>query len=199
MPFNLISESLLGKVRCSLLSVFYIHSERRYYMRQLVRLTGLGHGSIQRELAHLVSIGLITKSQNDNQISYHANTDSPIYNDLKNILIKTSGITDLIMSSLLTIDNIDYAFIYGSYAKGDFKADSDIDVMVIGDVEFDLVVNCLIMLQDQINREINPTVFTITELRDRINKNEHFISTVMRSPKIMLLGIEDELRTMAGV
>jgi len=137
------SESLFGHTRSAVLSMLYGHAGQAFYLRQLVRAVGTGHGAIQRELKRLTDMGLIVRRSQGNQVLFQANTQSPIFPEIKSLITKTVGIHDVIRSSLASLGTeIRIAFIYGSVARQQERANSDVDLMVLGDAPFGEVVSC---------------------------------------------------------
>lgn len=186
-----LGSMLLGKTRLSILSLLLLQPERKLYLRQILRLSGAGQGAVQRELAQLAQAGILTKTREANLTYYQANQMSPIYGDLKGLVEKTAGIAGFLRTALLPLaKNIEHAFIYGSVARGEERADSDIDLMVIGDVSFFDVVSAVSSMQASLGREVNPTVFTPAEVKDRLAQGDHFLTRVMREPRTNLIGGE---------
>ena len=196
---NKLSEILFGKTRQAVLSLLYGHADESFYLRQIVRVAGGGMGAVQRQINTLVDAGLVTRMHKGKQIYYRANASSPVFGELKSIIIKTSGVGDILKIALATMDQeIDCAFIYGSIARGNEKAASDVDVFIIGRVAFTDVVAALSPAQDTLGREINPTVYPASEFREKIAKKNHFIKSIMAGEKIYLIGDEHELKKLAA-
>jgi len=196
---NKLSEILFGKTRQAVLSLLYGHADESFYLRQILRVVGGGMGAVQRQINALVDAGLVTRIHKGKQIYYQANIQSPIYGELKSIIIKTAGIGDILKIALAPLtQQIDCAFIYGSVARGTEKADSDVDVIVVGDIPFSDVVSALSHAQDTIGREINPTVYPPGEFRAKLLKKNHFIKTILAGEKIYLIGDDHELKRLAA-
>jgi len=190
--------ALFGKARLAILGLLFSHADESFYLRQIVRIVGAGQGAVQRELGNLVRSGLVKRTSQGKQVYYQANRGSPVFADLRGLIIKTAGVADVLRGALAPLaDRIDLAFVYGSIARGTEKSDSDIDVMVIGGVEFGEVVAALSQTQDQLNRETNPSVFSMAEIRSRIQEKDHFVTSVLREPRITLIGDDSELGTVA--
>lgn len=189
---------LFGKVRRAILSVLFGHADEAFYLRQIVRTTGFGLGPIQRELKQLTQCGIIRRSVRGRQVYFQANLDSPIFPELKSLIIKTAGIGDTLRAALAPIaGQLEVAFIYGSIARGEEGPRSDIDLLVIGDIAFaDVVVN-LQAAQKLLGREIFPTVYPPDEFRAKMRAKHHFLTSVLKGPKIYLIGDENELRRLA--
>lgn len=198
MGSELISDQfasgLFGKTKRAVLALLLTNSEESFYLRQIVRSAEVGQGAVQRELQHLTEAGLLLKRRQGHQVFYQANRDSPIFNELKTILVKTAGAGDVLRDSLLGLKNqVAAAFLYGSFAKGKDRPASDLDVAVVGDVTFEEVVSHLRSAQEKLGREINPTVYTSDEFQKKLKAKHHFVSALIEGPKIMLIGDEREL------
>jgi len=186
---SLLGSLLLGKTRLSILSLLFSQPERRLYLRQIIRLAGAGQGAVQRELAHLVRAGILTRTREGNLAYYQVNRAVPVFEELRGIVQKTAGIPDLLRVALLPLsDSIQQAFLYGSTARGTEHAESDIDLMVIGNVSFFDVVSAVSPLQKTLGREINPTVFTSDEFEKRLAARDHFLSQVMQDERVDVIG-----------
>ena len=186
---SLLGSLLLGKTRLSILSLLFSQPERRLYLRQIIRLAGAGQGAVQRELARLVRAGILIKTREGNLAYYQVNRAVPVFEELRGIVQKTAGIADLLRVALLPLsDSIQQAFLYGSTARGTEHAESDIDLMVIGDVSFFDVVSAVSPLQETLGREINPTVFMTDEFEKRLAARDHFLSQVMQDERVDVIG-----------
>ena len=194
-----IAAGLFGKVRQGVLALFYGRPEQSLYLREIVRAVGLGQGAVQRELARLTAAGLLVRTRKGNQVYYQANRESPVFGELKSLLVKTAGIADVLRNALAPLaEQIKVGFIYGSFANGEEKAESDIDLMVIGNVRFKEVTANLKKAHESLGREVNATVYPVSELREKIHARHHFLYSVLKSPKIFLLGDEFVLRRLAA-
>lgn len=193
-----LASALFGATRLSILSLLFINDTESFYLREIMRILGKGRGSVQRELANLTYAGVILRFERGNQVFYQANKDSPIFSDLKSLLVKTAGMSDVIRASLSDLeDKIRVAFIYGSFADGTDTAQSDVDIFVIGDISLREVVSRLRDAQVTIGREINPTTYSAGEFREKLQAGHHFVSSIYGTSKIFLVGNEDELKGLA--
>ena len=189
---------LFGKTRRHLLAWLYGHSDERFYLRQLVRLTGAAQGAVQRELQLLSRAGLVTRTVDGRQVYFQANRESPVYPELQQLLLKTVGAVDLIRQALMPIaPSIQVAFIYGSAAKGTVRAASDIDLAVVGSTSFTDVVSALADAQHRLGRDVNPTVYPVDEFRKKVRAGHHFLTTILREPKVFIIGSDHELVRLA--
>jgi predicted nucleotidyltransferase len=191
--------SLFGHTRSALLAMLYGHADQSFYLRQLVRAVGTGHGALQRELKHLTDMGLIVRTVQGNQVLYRANSQSPIFSEIKSLISKTVGIRDVIRSALASLGSeIQIAFVYGSVARQRERASSDVDLMVVGNAPFSDVVSALGPAQKALGREINPTVFPVSEFRSKLAAGNHFLRSVMKEKRLIVLGNENELAELVS-
>ncbi len=195
---NKLGTTLFGKTRRAVLALLYSHPDESFYLRQLARMTAVGMGSLQRELKQLSEAGIIQRSEIGRQIFFKANPDCPIYPELRDLIIKTFGVADVLRQALAPLaDTILVAFIFGSMVSGEINQSSDLDVMVIGDISFADVVSALSPVQEVLSREINPAVYPPGEFKEKLSADQHFIKSVLSSPKIFLIGNKNELDELA--
>ncbi len=198
VEINKLGSTLFGKTRRAILALLYSHPDEAFYLRQIARMTGVGMGALQRELKQLTEAGIITRSVIGQQAFFKANPDCPVYRELRDIVVKTFGVADILAEALSSLaDKIKAAFIYGSVAGDQFNQSSDVDVMVIGDISFADVVSSLSPVQEVLSREINPSVYPPEEFKTRLSEKQHFIKSVMNSPKIFIVGNKNELEELA--
>ena len=194
---NGLSTILFSKARRAILSLLYGHADESFYLRQIVRATDIGLGPVQRELKQLTDADIIRRTVRGRQVYYQANSESPVFPELKSLVTKTAGIGDTLRSTLAPLtDRISIALIYGSIAHGEEKKTSDIDLLIVGNVTFSEVVTKLQIAQETLGREINPTVYPIAEFKSKLAGNHHFLKNVLSGPKIFLIGDENELDRM---
>lgn len=183
-----------SKVRVEILSVFFMNPERELYMRQVERLTGEDYKNISMELRNLKEIGLLSSRKKGNLKYFSLNKKFVIFEELKSILMKTKGAVGILRQAVSTKRDIDYAFLYGSFATGEERAESDIDVMIIGRISLEEVLTSIRGPEEKLSREINVSLYELHEIRKRVKDDDPFIMEVLRGSKIMLVGDEDELR-----
>ncbi|MBU1206815.1 MAG: nucleotidyltransferase domain-containing protein [Proteobacteria bacterium] len=194
-----LSAALFGKTRRAVLALFYTNPDESFYLRQAIRAIGLGQGTVQRELTRLTEAGLLVRFVKGHQVYYQANRQSPIFSEMKSLIVKTAGVGDILRVALNDfLDRILLAFIYGSLAAETHKATSDVDLMVVGDLSFAEIAAALHPAQEKLSREVNPTVYSIAEFRKKLQTGHHFINTVIREPKIFLIGDEGELKKLGA-
>jgi len=190
-----LSNVLFSKTRQNVLALLYGQPDRSFHTNEIIRLTGSGTGSIQRELDKLSSAGLITVEAIGNQKRYAANRTSPLFSELRGIVLKTFGLADVLQEALSPIiSQIHIAFIYGSIAKQEDTAYSDIDLMLVSDsLTYADLFKLLEEVQVQLGRSIHPTFYSLSEWKRKREANNNFLNQVMVQPKIFLIGTEDEL------
>ncbi len=194
-----LSAALFGQTRRAILALLYGHSDQSYYLRQLVRSAGLGLGAAQREVKRLSDAGIIRRTVRGNQVFYQANPDCPIFGELKGLMVKTTGVADVLRAALAPLAaRLKVAFIYGSVAKLAQRNGSDVDVMVVGEPAFGEVVSALGSAQETLAREINPTVYSPAEFRSKLKAGHHFLTAVVGGEKLFLIGDEHELARLGA-
>lgn len=189
---------LFGKTRQALLSLLYTHADESFFLEQLIQAAALGRGTVQRELAFLARAGIVRRMVRGRQVYFQANSDCPVYAELKGLVVKTAGVADALRAALAPLAaRIRVAFVYGSVARGEERRASDIDVMVIGEVSFAEAAEALGRAQEMLRREINPSVYPSAEYRAKLAAKHHFLSSVLKGEKIFLIGDERELARLA--
>jgi len=186
-----------SKVRIELLSTFFLHPEKSFYLRELERITGEDYKSISTELRNIESIGLLTSSKSGNLKYFSLNPGFLIYPELKSIFFKVRGASGLLKQALSESKDIRYAFLYGSFAAGTENGKSDIDLMVIGKMRLEDLLKRLRAPEKLLGRDINPSLFQLSEMKRRLKDHDPFVGRVMADLKVMLIGDEDELRRLA--
>jgi predicted nucleotidyltransferase len=189
-----LAETLFSDYRRRILALLLLRSEENFHVREISRLTGVPAGSLHRELKLLTDAGLLSRQAMGNQVRYHAERDCPIFHELAGIFRKTSGLADIIRSALQPLSpDITAAFIFGSVAKGEERATSDVDVCVIGAASFTDVVLTLADMNQKLGREINPVVMPYEQFTAKLAAGEQFATRIMSEPKLFLIGNEHEL------
>jgi len=152
-------------------------------------LTGVSPGSLHRDLRNLAEMGLLLRQETGRQVYYRANPQCPIFEELTGLLRKTAGLVDVIREALLPLaDKVEMAFVYGSMARGEEHAHSDVDVMLVGDLEFSEVVLALSDTQTTLRREVNPTVLSRAEFDSKRQQADSFVAQVWRGSKLWVVG-----------
>lgn len=190
-----IADALFGKTQQAVLGLLFGQPQRSFYLREIVSEAGGGASQVQQELAQLSAAGLVTREPRGNQVWFRANPDSPVFGELKSLIAKTSGIADVVRSALTPFARqIEAAFIYGSVARGEHDAVSDVDLLVVGSLAPSRLAPVQFALRERLGRPVRLVVYSPSELRGHADAREHFVINVLRQPKIWLLGSEAELK-----
>ena len=192
----MLAEILSSRIRVEIFRLLFGADNAALHMREIERKSGFTIGTVQRELHKLVKLDLIKKTKDGNRTYYQANKGNPIYQDIFNIVQKTVGSIFLLKEALSQSTEIEFAFIFGSFAAGKENSHSDIDLMVIGNLGLRNVVSLLSGISEKTGREINPHVLGTTDLKKRIESKDHFITNLINSKKLFIIGEEDEFRKL---
>jgi predicted nucleotidyltransferase len=184
-----------SRARAEIFKLLFENVESELYLRELGRRSGLSVGSIQQELAHLLEAGLVKPRKDGNRLYYRANTEHPLFPEIRSLVEKTVGFREILRKAL-TDPEVHGAFIFGSVASGKAKPESDLDLFVVGDLGLRRLTKLLSGMSERIGRVINPHVMNSQELSRRVLGKNHFISSLMASQKIFLIGDENEFKRM---
>jgi len=175
-----------SKAREKILQLFFSDSNKRYYLRELEKILDISVGNIRRELLSLEKIGLFKRQEEGKRVYYFLNKDSALFEDFKNIVFKTIGVEGTLRKELEKIKGIKQAFIFGSFAKNKENSLSDIDLMVIGEVDEDLLISKISKLENLFKREINYHLIDEEEWKEK-SKKDSFVKNIINNPKIKII------------
>ena len=192
-------ETILGsKLRSKVLGWLFTHPDEPYFVRQLTTLLKEDSTNVSRELARLAKTGILTSTTKGKHKYYQANRQSPLFDELHGLAIKTMGVADILRAALSpSTELIRAAFIFGSIASGKEDKSSDVDLMVIGEISFDEVVSLLSGAEEKLGREINSVVYPVAEFKKKMKEDHHFVKAVLGGEMIFLIGDEAELAKLA--
>ena len=197
---NGLGDLLFGRTRGAILALLYGRADQSFYTRQIAREVDASVGAVQRELENLSKVGLIIRSSVGSQVFYQANRNAPIFREMQALVNKTIGIFSVLRSALHPLaKRVLVAFVYGSVAREEETAQSDVDLMVVGKATLDEILSRLSSVEKNIGRPINPTVYSVEEFKSKLASGNHFLTAVLKGQKEFLLGDEDELRKVGGV
>jgi predicted nucleotidyltransferase/DNA-binding HxlR family transcriptional regulator len=194
---NRLAELLSSRARAEIFRLLFSGAGEELHVREIERRSGLNDSTLRQELRKLVRLELVQSRRDSNRVYYRAKTESPLYPEIRNLVLKTSGLADVLKSALMD-KRIRVAFVFGSIASGEEKAGSDVDLMVIGQLGLRDLSRLLSGIEEKIGREVNPHVLREEEFRKRIRAKEHFVSSIMDIPKIFIIGSQRELEAMGG-
>jgi len=192
-----LADALFTKTQKNVLQILYGRADRSFYTKEILRMTGMGVHTIKRELDRMVEAGILTLNSVGNQKHYQANPACPLYEELISIVKKTVGVVDVLREALEPLKkDIQVAFVYGSMAKGQEKAESDIDLMLIGNkLSYTELMGLLIPAQEVMKRPVNPTVYSREEFENKVQQGNHFLERVLEQDKLLIIGNVDDIGT----
>lgn len=187
-------EQLLGsRLRARVIGWLFTHTDERFYVRQLTKLLGEDSTNVSRELARLESLGILLSTRSGQQKYYRANPNSSLFDELKSVAAKTTGAVDVIRRALEDHrETVQAAFVFGSFARQQQTADSDIDVMIIGDVNEVALQASISRTESELRRTINYSLLSRSEYQEQLAREEGFLFTVLKGPKLMVMGALDD-------
>ena len=184
-----------SRVRAKLISHLFANPSKRFFARQLEGILNESQGNISRELSRLQSLGIISVEREGRQKFYKANDECPIFAELRGIVIKTTGLADVLRNVLAPLARkIGAAFVYGSMASGEAGPQSDVDLMVIGDIDEMKLHTAVSKAEQRLGRMVNYTLLNRAEFQKRRKERSGFLSRALRGAKIMIIGSADEIR-----
>lgn len=194
-----ITHYLLGQTRSSVLSALFLHPDKSLHVRELARVTGVSPGSLHRELRALSDLGLLLRQEVGRQVHYQANPQCPVFAELAGLLRKTVGVADVLRDVLTPLgEKVVLAFVFGSVAAGTEHAGSDVDLLLLGSAGFADVALALADVQATLGREVNPTPMSMQDFARKLAEGDGFARSVVASPKIWLIGDEDDFAKLVA-
>ncbi len=182
-----------------MLKLLLLNADQRFYLREIALRTGQAIRAVQLEVARLEASGLLTYEVEGTRKYYRANRQAPVFPELRSLLMKTVGLGDLLRAHLhQAAGEITLAFLYGSFARGDDKATSDLDLLVVGSISARALSKVLAPARESLAREINPVLLTDAEFKRRLTQGDHFLHAILTEPKTLLIGGQDDLERLAG-
>lgn|SRR5262245_47586989 len=188
-----LNRLLSSRVKAEVFRLLFGPTVRELHVREIARQAHLNDATVRQELKRLAGMRLVAVRRDGNRAYYRAETDNPLYRDIRNLVLKTTGLVDVLRQALTRKPGIQAAFVFGSLAEGTEKPNSDVDLMVIGSMTLRQLSTLLDAPASKLGREINPHALTPEEFVQRKRSGEHFLSTVLRAPKLFVIGTEDEL------
>jgi len=183
--------------RVALLSKMMMKPDRSFFIRELSRELKIPYSMLYKEEKNLVSLGILTEEKRGKVTLVSVNKKLPYFAEIRRLMTKTTGLADLMKSALSGLRGIRYALIYGSFASREESESSDIDLLVIGDVDEEKVLNAISETEKEVEREINYILWSEKEFMKRVKSKHHLLTDIVSKPLIMLIGEEDEFRRTA--
>jgi len=194
---NALSQILSSRTRAEIFKLLFGTQEEELHIREIQRRSHLNDSTIRQELTKLLKLDLVIDRKDSNRVYFRANKSNPLYPDIRNLVLKSVGLIDVLRDALKD-KRIQIAFIFGSISEGREKSESDVDLFVIGSLGMRNISSLLSGTADKIGREINTHVMTQDEIKKRYSIKDHFIDSVIKLKKLFIIGTEDELKAMVG-
>jgi uncharacterized protein len=190
--------SLFPKTKQKILSFLFLHPDQKYYLMEIAHGTKVSRGTLHRELKPLVMDGILQSERKNKQVFYFVNRTGPLYEELRRIIYKSFGVSEIIKKALKPLKpKPTAAFIYGSVARFEDNSNSDIDLMIIGDVDFKNINKQVSLAESELGRKINPTIYPIEEFQQKLVASNHFLVSVLETPLIFIVGDFSVIRKLA--
>jgi predicted nucleotidyltransferase len=188
-----LTRLLSSRVKAEVFRLLFGPDTRELHVREIARQAKLNDATVRQELKRLAGLHLVALRRDGNRAYYRAETNNPLYPDIRGIVLKTSGLIDILRQALGKKPGIRLAFVFGSVASGGEKPGSDIDLMVVGSVSLNQLSKWLSGVASDVGRKIKPHVFAPQEFARRRQERDHFVTSVLDAPKLFVIGTEDEL------
>ena len=189
---SMLPDILSSRARAEIFRLLFGVSSQELHMRELERRSGLALGTIQQELKKLEGMELLVARKDGNRVYYSANNAHPLYEDIRSLVLKTSGLIEVLREAL-SRRSVAAAFVFGSVARGEEGAKGDVDVMIVTDAGLKAVSGWLSGVSEKLGREVNPHVLEAGEFKRRRKSGDHFLLRVLDSPRLFVVGDDDEL------
>ena len=192
---KLTSKIFGSRIRAEILGWLFTHPEESFFVRQMALILKEDPTNVSREMARLEDLGILRSKRSGNLKHFQTNRECPFFEELKGLVLKTSGVAGRLQDALVKLTGIEFAFIYGSYAKGEENAGSDVDLFIIGNVDMDRLDSNLGRLEKALGREINYVLYSMEEFKAKRKARDGFLMDVLRTKKIVLVGTEHGLES----
>ncbi len=189
-----LTQLLSSRVKAEVFRLLFGPDARELHVREIARRARLNEATVRQELSRLAGLHLVVLRRDGNRAYYQAETGNPLYTDIRNIVLKTSGLIEILRTALVEKPGIRLAFVFGSVASGGEKPESDIDLMIIGPVSLRQLSRWLSGVAGQLGREVNPHIFAPLEFARRRRAGDHFVTSVLSAPKLFVIGTEMSLQ-----
>lgn len=190
----MLEKLLTSKTRVKILELLILNADSEFYLRETAKRVGISPAYVKRELENLQELNLVLQRKRGNMILFKINKNSPIFEELKSIFLKTESLGDFLKGNLQKLGEIKHALIYGSFARGVESKESDIDLLIIGSAKEEELLKTLRRVERKIGREVNYIIWSEKEFKERVNKKHHLLIDIIKNPVINLMGDLNEFR-----
>jgi predicted nucleotidyltransferase len=192
-----LASVLFGKGMRAILAQVFGHPDRRFFTREIARLAGAAPSVLQRDLAALTGAGILLRTREGRQVYYQANARCAIFPELKGLVAKTFGVADTLREMLAPHrTEIDLALIYGSVASGEHLSRSDVDVLIVGELQIGAIAQALLDTEAKLGRPISPSLYGREEFARKAAAGDAFLGKVLGRPVVFLIGERDDLERL---
>ena len=190
-------DALFPKTKQGLLAALVMHPEKWWYLSDLAKHLRTSPSSVQRELRTLVEAGILKRRTEGKRVYFRPDEECPFLPELQGIFLKTTGLVDVLKGTLKSLTpKVDFAFIYGSIARGEELSRSDVDLFVVGRIGLADLAPKLKEAEKRLLREVNPVTYAMNEFKKKVRSKDHFVTTVIKSKKLFLHGEDEYLETI---
>ncbi|MDQ5904323.1 MAG: hypothetical protein QG660_1784 [Pseudomonadota bacterium] len=184
-----VADALFSKTLGGVLALLFGQPGQAFYTREIVKRVGTGGSQVGKDLERLTAAGLVLREQRGNLVFYRANPDAAVYRELVGLVNKSFGIAEQLRCFIEPLaERIQYAGIYGSVARGEHRADSDVDLLLVGDVRLSELAIPLHEAEAALGMKVSPTLMTLAEFRKRYQNGDHFLNKVLAGDLVTLWG-----------
>lgn len=195
---NPLLDALVPGLRQRVLAEFLIGSPGAIYRSELARKLGVTASSLQTPLRSLAAAGILSATVRGREVFYQSNPQSPVFADLRGLLVKTTGLSDVLREALSPFAaRVRIAFVFGSFASGTEGPASDVDLLVVGSVKLSELASPLRGAEERLSRPVSVVPLSTTEFRKKA-RADHFLRSVLAGNLIFLVGTRDELEEIVG-
>lgn len=191
----MIAQALFTPAQQKLLGLLFVRVNQGFHLNEIMRLTGLGSASAQRELKRLHDSGLIVSERIGNVRRFRPNRDSMIYGELSSLVKKSFGLVSVLNSALAPLSKVlNVAFVYGATAKEQEGMDTNVELLLIGEnTSYGELLSRLPVAERILRRKINPNLYSLPDFKRRLREQQPFILQMLREEKTYVLGDEEDL------
>jgi predicted nucleotidyltransferase len=192
---NTLESIVTSRTRAGVFTILFGLGQKELHNREIARRSELSEAAVRQELGKLVHLDLVRLRKDGNRVYYSANRSHPLYHEIHSIVLKTTGLVDVLADALADL-RVETAFVFGSIAEGEATSDSDVDILIIGRIGLMEVSKLLSGVSERLEREINPIVMSREEYIGRIRTDDHFANNVIKGDRLFIKGDPDEFEAM---
>ena len=198
--WRMIAQALFTPAQQKLLGLLFVRVNQGFHLNEIMRLTGLGSASAQRELKRLHESGVIVSERIGNVRRFRPNQECIVYGELSGLVKKTFGLVSVLNSALAPLQHVlNVAFVYGATAQEQEGMNTPVELLLIGEnTSYGELVSRLPVAERLLRRKINPNLYSLPDFQRRLRERQPFILDVLRGKKIYVLGDEPDLSQLCG-